>query len=130
MAQMEIELILLKQWADHMAMPIWIYGPSGDLLFYNESAEPILGLRFEEAGEQPFDKIAQMYKTTAEDGTKLETDELPVNIALKKGRHSQLRFRIEGFDGIKRLIMVTAVPIIGQGDRKLGAIAFFDMVED
>jgi hypothetical protein len=33
--------------------------------------------------------------------------------------------RIQGLDGIWRMIEVTAFPIIGQGDRHLGAVAIF-----
>ena len=51
MPQQPLELILLRQCASHLAMPIWIMGPDGNLLFYNEPAEPILGRRFDEAGE-------------------------------------------------------------------------------
>ncbi len=47
MSQKEIELILLRQCASHLAMPIWLMGENGDLLYYNEPAEPILGRRFE-----------------------------------------------------------------------------------
>jgi PAS domain-containing protein len=125
MAQREIELILLRQCASHLAMPIWLMGPGGDLLFYNEPAESILGRRFEEAGEMPGEVLATMFQTTAEDGSRLETEDLPINIALRERRPAHLWFRIQGLDGVWRRIEVTAFPIEGQGGRNLGAVAIF-----
>jgi len=48
-----IELILMRQLAGSLAMPIFVVDPAGDLLFYNEPAEELLGRRFDEAGPMP-----------------------------------------------------------------------------
>jgi hypothetical protein len=53
MLQQEIEMILMRQLAGYLAMPIFIVDPAGTLVFSNEPAEPILGRRFEETGEMP-----------------------------------------------------------------------------
>jgi PAS domain-containing protein len=45
-----IELILMRELADHLATPIFVVEPNGDLLFYNEPAEKLLGTRFDETG--------------------------------------------------------------------------------
>src|SRR5262245_19347294 len=50
-AHKELELILMRQLADCLAMPIFIVNAQGTLLFYNEPAELLLGQRFEESGE-------------------------------------------------------------------------------
>lgn len=125
MPQQEIELILMRQCASYLAMPIWLIGSDGQLLYYNEPAEPILGKRFDEAGEMPVELLSSMFQTTAEDGSPLEADDLPINIAVKKRRPAHLPFRIRGLDGVWRRIEVTAFPIEGQGDRHLGAVAIF-----
>lgn len=125
MPQQPIELILLRQCASHLTMPIWIMGPDGSLLFYNEPAESILGRRFDEAGEMPGEVLSTMFQTSAEDGSPLDAEELPINIALKERRPAHLWFRIRGLDGVWRRIEVTAFPIEGQRGRHLGAVAFF-----
>lgn len=125
MAQKEIELILMRQCASHLAMPIWVMGADGELLYYNEPAEPILGQRFDEAGPMPGEKLSTMFQTTAEDGSPLQADDLPVNIALRERRPAHLPFRIQGLDGVWRRIAVTAFPIEGHGGRHLGAVAIF-----
>ncbi len=125
MAQKEIELILMRQCASYLAMPIWLMGPDGELLYYNEPAEPILGQRFDEAGSMPGEVLSSMFQTTAEDDSPLEADDLPINIAVKERRPAHLPFRIRGLDGVWRRIEVTAFPIEGQGGRHLGAVAIF-----
>ncbi len=125
MAQKEIELILLRQCASYLEMPIWLMGSDGELLYYNEPAEPILGRRFDEAGPMPGEELSTMFLTTAEDGSPIDANDLPINIALTKRRPAHLPMRIQGLDGIWRMIEVTAFPIEGQGGRHLGAVAIF-----
>ena len=122
---MPVELILMRQCASSLAMPIWLMGENGDLLYYNEPAEPILGRRFDEAGEMPGEALSTMFQTTAEDGSPLKAEDLPINIALTERRPAHRWFRIRGLDGIWRKIEVTAFPIEGQGERHLGAVAIF-----
>ncbi len=129
MPQQAIELILMRQCASYLAMPIWLMGSDGQLLFYNEPAESILGKSFDEAGEMPGEALSRMFQTTAEDGSPLDSDDLPMNIALRKRRPAHLPFRIRGLDGVWRRIEVTAFPIEGQGDRHLGAVAIFWEIE-
>ena len=51
----EIQVILARQLAGCLAMPILIVDTAGTLIFYNEPAEAILNQRFEETGEMPAD---------------------------------------------------------------------------
>lgn len=50
-----IQIILARQLASSLAMPILIVDTDGTLIFYNEPAEVILDQRFEETGEMPAD---------------------------------------------------------------------------
>jgi PAS domain-containing protein len=125
MPQQPIEVILTRQWASYLAVPVWVMGENGDLLYYNESAESVLGRRFDEAGEMPGAELASIFQSTAEDGSRLQSEELPINIALLKRRPASLRHRFRGLDGVWRLVDVAAFPIEGQGGRQLGAVAIF-----
>ena len=42
-----IQIILIRQLAGYLSVPLFLVDPKGDLLFYNEPAEAILGRRFE-----------------------------------------------------------------------------------
>ncbi|MGH8929010.1 MAG: PAS domain-containing protein [Acidimicrobiia bacterium] len=123
MAQHPIEMILLKQWASLMAVPVWITDVEGRLLYYNEPTEELIGLRFEDAGELSAEELADFFVICDLDGSPLSDDERPLMIALKKqmSAHRQLRF-IRASDKQSREIAVTAVPIIGEGNRHLGAM--------
>lgn len=125
MTQKDIELILLRQWASHLTMPVFLMGSDGVLLFYNEPAETLLGMRFDEAGEIPVERIAEIFQTMNEDGSPVPSDELPIGIALMQRRPAHRIVRFQGLDGTPRRVDVTALPLTGQGNRNLGAVSFF-----
>lgn len=124
MAQQPIELILLKQWATYLDIPIWLMDDHGDLLFYNEPAEAVLGLRFDEAGRINADELSALFITTRVDGSAMPTEELPVVIALRKGHPAHGALRIRAINHIWRTINVTAFPIDASA-RRLGVVAMF-----
>src|SRR5262249_43344858 len=64
MSQKEIEMILARQLASCLALPIFLVDPSGALVFYNEPAEAILGRRFEETGEMPASEWSTFFSPT------------------------------------------------------------------
>jgi PAS domain-containing protein len=123
--QKEIELILLRQWASYMAIPIWVTGVNGELLFYNEPAEALLGRRYDEVDEMMVDELSDIFEIRADDGSPLPAEEIPLGIALGKRRPAHGRVQYRALDGIWRHIDVTAFPIEGQGGRLLGAVALF-----
>jgi PAS domain-containing protein len=125
MTQQPVELILIRQWASYLAMPIFLVDGDGNLVYYNEPAEALLGRRYDEAGEMPLAELDRIFHTTAEDGSPLAAEDLPLGIALMQGRPAHGRLRFKGLDAIWRLIEVTAFPVEGQGGRQLGAVAIF-----
>jgi PAS domain-containing protein len=124
-SQKEIELILARQLASYLAMPIFIVDPLGNLVYYNEPAEGILGHRFEETGEMPVEEWTTIFQPTDESGTPLAPESLPLMVALTQHSPDHRVMWIEGLDGIRRFIEVTAFPLDGQAERYLGALAIF-----
>jgi PAS domain-containing protein len=125
MAQHPVEIILLQQWASLMAVPVWITDADGRLVYYNEPAEPIIGVRFEDAGELPAEELAERFQMCDVDGSPLSNDDRPLMIALTKQMPAHRRMRIFGADRVWREIEATAIPINGEGNRHLGAMATF-----
>lgn len=125
MAQNELELILLRQWSSHLTMPIFLADREGNLLYYNEPAELLLGRTFDEAGAMPLSELSTIFETTAEDGSPIPSSELPLGIALTERRPAYRRVRVKALDGVQRLIEITAFPLEGQGGHWLGAVAIF-----
>ena len=125
MSQQEIELILMRQLANYLNMPIFVVGMDGNLLFYNEAAGELVGRPYDEAGQLSLDQLEPAFHITNEDGSPLAYHELPVTTALREHRPSHNRIRFRGLDGVARVIEVTAFPLDGQAGRQLGAIAIF-----
>ena len=124
-SQHPIEIILARQWASTMSHPIWITDDVGNLLFYNVAAEAVLGVRFDEAGEMPVELLDELFETESLDGSPMPADALPLMIALTEWTPAHGPLRIRGHDRIWRDIEVTAIPLIGEGERRLGALAMF-----
>lgn len=125
MSQQEIEVILSRHLAEYLAMPIFIVNPAGDLIFYNEPAETILGTRYSETGSMPASEWATKFQPTDYEGKPLPPEDLPLVIAIIQRHPAHKIFWIRGLDNARREIEVTAFPLIGQADRFLGGIAIF-----
>ena len=125
MPQQEIEMILVRQLASYLAMPIFVVDPEGTLVFYNEPAEPILGRRFEETGEMSMSEWSTIFEPTDEAGVPIAPKELPLAIALAERRPAHRVLWIRGLDNVQRRVEATGFPLIGQANRYLGAIAIF-----
>jgi len=124
-AQKPIEVILMRQLASYLPIPIFLVDADGTLLFYNEPAEPLLGRRFDEAGEMNLDVWSTIFLPTDEHGAPLAPDDVPLVVALRERRPIHSTIGITGLDGVKNRIELTAFPLEGQGDRHLGAVAMF-----
>jgi PAS domain-containing protein len=125
MAQQEIKVILIRQLASYLAMPMVIVNPVGTLLFYNEPAEELLAMRFEEMGELAEDEWVNDLMLTDEHGMPVAPEARPLEIALREGRPAHTTMWGQGRDGVRRHVEVTAFPLIGQARRTLGAVAIF-----
>ena len=123
MAQREIEIILMRQLASYLAVPIFVVDPAGTLLFYNEPAEVLLGRVFDEAGEMPMGEWSTIFRPTDDDGRPLAPDELPLVVTIKQRQPARRALWIVGLDGVPRKVDILAFPLIGQGNRLLGAAA-------
>ena len=120
-----IEIILMRELAGHLATPIFVVDSVGDLLFYNDPAERLLGSRFDETGMMPFAEWSTVFTPTDGQGTPIPPDDLPLAVAAKERRPAQGRMWIRGLDGARRQLIVTAIPLQGQWGEHLGAAAIF-----
>jgi PAS domain-containing protein len=120
-----IQIILMRQLAGYLSVPVFLVDPKGDLLFYNEPAEVILGQRFEETGRMPAEVWSSAFIPQDQSGNPIPPEKVPLMISVTNRRPAYLRFFIRGFDGVVRHVEVASIPIVGlQGDF-LGAAALF-----
>jgi PAS domain-containing protein len=125
-----IQIILLRQLAGYLGVPLFLVEPKGDLVFYNEPAETIVGLRFEETGAIAAKTWTSMFKQTDEQGQPIPPGDLPLMIALATRRPAYKRFYIHGMNGVRRHIEVSSLPIVGLQGEFLGAMSLFWEVEE
>ena len=121
----DVELILMKQVASYLAVPIFLVDPAGTLLYYNEPAEFLLGERYDETGEMPLEEWGTVFSPTDRSGMPLAPEALPLAIAVQQGHPAHGQISITGLDGVARHLSVTAFPLVGQSNRNLGAVAIF-----
>lgn len=125
MVQYPIELILTRQLASQLAMPVFLVDGDGTLVFYNEAAEAILGRRFEETGAMTAREWAKAFTPRDGRGRPLPPASLPLTIALREQHPAHADFHIRGLDAVDRRIEATAFPLIGLAGRLVGAVVVF-----
>ncbi len=125
MQQKPIEVILMRQLASSLVMPIFIVDAEGTLLFYNEPAERILGRRFDETGEMSATELAACWELSDAHGVALAPEAIPLTVAIVQRRPAHGDCWLRGIDGVRRHIQATAIPLIAVPDRLLGAAAIF-----
>src|SRR4030095_3114210 len=109
MAQQEIEVILIRQLASYLAMPMVIVNPVGTLLFYNEPAEELLAMRFEETGDLREDEWVNAVMLTDEQGMPVAPEARPLEIALHERRPAHKTMWGQGRDGVRRHVGVSVL---------------------
>ena len=123
MAQHEIEVILMRELASYLAMAVFVVDPDGELIYYNERAEQLLGTRFDETGPMAMADWSGLFHPTDDQGGAIPPEQLPLGVAVQQGRPAHGRFSIRGLDGTERQLEATAIPLVGQANRRLGAVA-------
>ena len=125
MAQRPIELILFRQLATNLAVPVFLVDERGDLVYLNEAAERLLGIRLEELDSLPFETWTSVFAPRLPDGSSAAPDTLPLVQALRLRRPAHGPLHITGSDGVDRTIEITAFPLEGGRSRLIGAVAMF-----
>ena len=120
-----IEIILTRQLAEYLSVPLLLVDSKGDLLFYNEPAESILGQRFEDTGSMPPEQWSKSFTAVDEEGHAIAPDEMPLMVTLSTRMPAHRRLHlVDGEHGV-RAIEVTSIPIAGLHGDFLGAAAMF-----
>ena len=126
MAQHPVEMILARQLAGYLSVPVVLVDTTGTVIFYNEPAERILGVRFEETG--PIDRKEADHLIELSDDPAAESWDAgrPLEIALGERRPAHAhRLMLRRTDRVRLQIEITAFPLIGQEGKLLGAVAMF-----
>ncbi len=125
MAAKELEIILARQLADSLSVPVFITDTDGVLLFFNEPAEAILKRKFSETGTMAKDKWSSLFEAQDANEKRIPRMDLPLVKTLIYCQPSQSEFWIKNLEGERYYLSVTSFPIIGRSNRFVGAVVIF-----
>lgn len=125
-----IEIILNRQLADCLSIPVFITDTSGNLIFYNMPAEEVLGKRFEETGEMPVEVWSVIFKPIDEFNNPIPPEDLPLVKTLNDSLPYHKSFWIKSLQGENEKIALTSYPIINREGKFLGAVAMFWKIKE
>ena len=120
-----IQLILARQLASCLAMPILILDTDGTLVFFNEPAEVILGQRYDETGEIPANEWSALFAVADEDRNPIAQEDRPTMLALSERKPISRTVWMRCENREWRHVNITAFPLIGEGAQFLGAQMIF-----
>jgi PAS domain-containing protein len=123
--QKQLVLILARAFASNLSTPTLLTDARGNLVFYNEAAEAVVGQRFSESGELPLDEWLEGFQPRTSTGDPLPTERRPTHIALDERRPAHLRYTVTSSDGVEREIEVSALPLFAHTDEFVGTIVIF-----
>jgi PAS domain-containing protein len=119
-------LILARGLASSIATPMFIVDTDGDVVYFNEPAEALLGETYAESGEMTRDEwLGRFRPLDPETGNQATMDTLPIGVALAERRPAHRTLTITGGDEEERTIAVTAFPLFARTQELTGALAIF-----
>jgi len=128
--QKHLALIIARELASQLATATFVADAEGNLVFYNEAAEAILGRSFAEAGTMPAEGWGAQFVLEEIDGTPMPLDRMPAGIALLEQRPAHGQLWMTGLDGERRMLNITAVPLFASASEFVGMIALFWQADD
>ena len=120
-----LPLILARELASNLATPMFLLDPAGTLVFCNDAAELVIGKPFAEIGEitaLEFGKVLQLHEA---DGSPLRRRDTPAGVAFYQQKPAHRTVLVTGYDGVQRLLEVTAYPLFGVAGEMHGVVTVF-----
>jgi PAS domain-containing protein len=108
----------------NLTTPAFLVDVGGTLVFFNDAAGELLGLRYDEAGPMGLPEWGSRFVPLGEDGQQIALDDLPLAVALRENRPVHVKFTVRSLRGDEREIEVSAFPIVGNLGMQ-GAMAIF-----
>jgi PAS domain-containing protein len=118
-------LILARDLASRLATAVFLVDPKGDLVYFNEAAERVLGRPFVEGEMTPAASWSTGFHPVDEDGRPIPFPDLPLGVAISERRPAHREMSIRGEDGVEHPIAATAFPLFTHADELVGAMAVF-----
>jgi PAS domain S-box-containing protein len=131
MPQKSIELILFRQLATYLTIPIFMVDSEGvNLIYFNEAAEEVFGFKFSESGEMVARDLSTIFEPQDEHGERIPPEKISLYISRTQHRLAHDIFYIIDSKKKRRYIELFSFPIINPFNNYLGAVAFFHFLEN
>ena len=125
-----LPLILARELASNLATPMTLIDARGILVFYNDAAAQLIGRPFGEIGEVPAEEFGAVLRMRTPEGVSLRRRDAPSGVSFMERRPSHQVLYATGYDGVERLVQVTAYPLFGTNDEMHGVVSVFWEVGD
>jgi PAS domain-containing protein len=126
----DLILIVAREFASRLATAVLVTDDLGNLVYYNEPAERLLGRTFAETGEIDADDWATLFAREELDGTPLASENMPSRIALRERRPAHGEFFMTALDGVRRELSATAFPLLSSDGLIVGCVSIFWQDDD
>ena len=123
--QKQLLLILAREFVSNLSTSALIADARGNLVFYNEAAEAVVGKRFSETGEMPLEQWLAAFDPRTSTSEPLPPERRPARIAFEERRAAHERYVVTSLDGVAREIEVTAFPLFAHTEEFVGIVAIF-----
>ena len=123
--QRHLILILARDFASRLATPVFLVDEAGTVIYYNEAAERLLGIRFVEGRGMTAEDWAKLFSPADEAGAPIPIRETPLGVAFQELRPEHATLTIRDADGVAHRIEATAFPLLAHAGDPVGALAVF-----
>ena len=113
-----------------LRFPLFVVDAKGNLAYFNQPAEQLLGSRYAEVGPLPVEEWSALWAPTNVEGAPIPFEQLPVMVALRERRPTHGWLNVVGLDGLHRRVEATAFPLEDPHGEVFGAAAVFWELND
>jgi PAS domain S-box-containing protein len=124
-----LELILARNLLTNISIPAFLVDNRGGLVFYNEAAESLLGMRFQQARDMDPEEWRAWFGPFDSARERIPFEEEPTTIVLREGRPVHAPLYIRSADGEVHHIEVSAFPL-ASNEETTGAIGIFWRIKE
>jgi len=123
--QRNLILILARDFASRLATAVFLVDAKGSVIYFNEAAERLLGVRFVEGPGMTAQEWSTRFSQVDEDGNPISLEDNPLAIAFRESRPNHRTMHIKDTEGGAHHLAVTAFPLVAHAGEIVGALAIF-----
>lgn len=120
-ARRSLELILARSLSENLAVPCFVVNDAGAIVWFNESAERLIGRMAPDTPELSPAELIEMLDVRAPDEQPADAEKLPFIVALTEAAPVTGSYCVSGSDGTE-WIDAAALPLLGPDGGVLGVL--------